>query len=475
MPPSCDSITPSWSALDSRGFLRHGIADERLRSARRQKRRASDRGETAQHHCAPIEPLPQKILGPGDIFPRSVDRRRLGGRNPDRAAMTRMSGEQRVVGPSPTPAGFTVVALIAAFNEEDIVGQVIRHLIDQGVAVYLLDHASTDRTVAEAEPYLGRGLVRIERFTESETGGGGRVSWAAILRRKEALARELEANWFIHHDADEFRESPWAHLNLREGIEFVDRLGYNAIDFELFNFSPTRDGFTSREDVRKAFRHYAPAAACDRIQIKAWKKPTGPLDLVASGGHDAIFPGRRVFPIRFILRHYPIRSQSHGIRKVLHERKARFSEEEQRRGWHVQYDAVDENYDFIRDPRTLTEYDSDQARLQVMLHHRGIEVLEQKPAVRDEKEIHDLREELGGLRQELSGALEAVKRGEEEGRGLRAEVAGLRRELSAVLLAVKTAEKENQGLRAEADHRGKDLAVVSSSRSRRFTQPFRDA
>ena len=402
MPPSCGSITPSWSALDSRGFPRHGIADE-----------------TAQHDCAPIEPLPQTILGRGDIFPRPGDRRRLGGRDPDRAAMTRMSGEQRDVGPSPTPAGFTVMALIAAFNEADIIGQVIRHLIDQGVRVYLLDHASTDGTVAEAQPYLGRGLVRIERFTEREPGGNGRVSWTSILRRKEALARELDASWFIHHDADEFRESPWAHLSLRDAIGFVDRLGYNAIDFELFNFWPTHDGFTGREDVRDTFRYYTPPAACDRLQIKAWKNVTGPVDLAASGGHEAIFPGRRVFPIRFLLRHYPIRSQSHGTRKVLYERKARFSEEEQRRGWHVQYDAVDENYDFIRDARGLTEYDPDAARLHVILHHRGVEVLEQTPTLRDET-ISDLRRNIDTLNRqfdtrnretgELQGELDARNR-----------------------------------------------------------------
>ena len=337
--------------------------------------------------------------------------------------MTRMSGEQRVVGPSPTPAGFTVMALIAAFNEADIIGQVIRDLIDQGVRVYLLDHGSTDGTVAEAQPYLGRGLVRIERFTELETGGNGRVSWASILRRKEALARELEASWFIHHDADEFRESPWPHLNLRDAIGFVDRLGYNAIDFELFNFWPTHDGFTGREDVRDTFRYYAPPAACDRLQIKAWKNVTGPVDLAASGGHEAIFPGRRVFPIRFILRHYPIRSQSHGTRKVLYERKARFSEEEQRRGWHVQYDAVDENYDFIRDPHALTKYDPDAARLHVILHHRGVEVLEETPTLRDET-ISDLRRSIDTLNRqfdtrnretaELQGELDARNRTLEE-------------------------------------------------------------
>jgi predicted nucleic acid-binding Zn-ribbon protein len=298
---------------------------------------------------------------------------------------------------SPSPTGFTVIALIAAYNEEDIIGQVIGYLVGQGVEVYLLDHASTDGTVAEAEPYLGRGLLQIERFTEGEAAGTTtRVSWAAILKRKEELARELAASWFIHHDADEFRESPWPHLNLLEAIRFVDRLGYNAIDFQVFNFPPTRDGLTGRDDFRAAFQHYTPAAAWDRVQIKAWKKTMGPIDLVTSGGHEGIFAGRRVFPVRFILRHYPIRSQAHGTRKVLEERKARFAEEEHRQGWHVQYDSMDENYNFIRDPRELVEYDADQARLHVMVNHRGLEELEPTPALRDQT-IDQLRRSLDVL------------------------------------------------------------------------------
>ena len=39
------------------------------------------------------------------------------------------------------------------------------------------------------------------------------------------------------------------------------------------------------------------------------------------GGHDARFPGRRVFPYKFLLLHYPARSQEQGERKVFRDRQ----------------------------------------------------------------------------------------------------------------------------------------------------------
>jgi septal ring factor EnvC (AmiA/AmiB activator) len=78
--------------------------------------------------------------------------------------------------------------------------------------------------------------------------------------------------------------------------------------------------------------------------------------------------------VRFILRHYPIRGQAHGERKVFQER--RFLGRERARGWHVQYDAVREGASFIRDPSTLTPYDPDAMRLALTLRHRDVEALE---------------------------------------------------------------------------------------------------
>ena len=39
-----------------------------------------------------------------------------------------------------------IVALIATYNEEDIIKEVIEHLLSQGLEIVLLDNGSTDQT-----------------------------------------------------------------------------------------------------------------------------------------------------------------------------------------------------------------------------------------------------------------------------------------------------------------------------------------
>ena len=273
------------------------------------------------------------------------------------------------------PRDFTVIAILAAYNEGDVVAQVIADLARQGIQVYLIDHGSTDDTVAQAEPFLGRGLIEIERLP-----GGPTVRWSDVLRRKEELAAELAADWFLHQDADEFRESPWEDLCLRDAIRRVDRLGYDAIDFELLNFRPTHDEFRPGTDVREAFPYYEHAQSFDKVQVRCWRRTEHAVDLVSSGGHDAMFPGRKVFPVRFLLRHYPVRGQAHGERKVLGERLLRFAPEERAQGWHVQYGATPAGTSFLRDPASLILYDPERARLRLLLQTRRVEELEERLA-----------------------------------------------------------------------------------------------
>src|SRR3954468_11410195 len=98
--------------------------------------------------------------------------------------MSRLALESLLAMPSP----FSVVAIIAAYNEADVIGAVIGDLIEQGVDVYFLDDGSTDGTVAAVEPYLNRGVLAIERLTPAD---GGKFDWERILRRKTELATEL--------------------------------------------------------------------------------------------------------------------------------------------------------------------------------------------------------------------------------------------------------------------------------------------
>src|SRR5215467_5888150 len=299
------------------------------------------------------------------------------------------------------PRGFSVVAIIAAYNEADIIGAAVRDLIDQNISVYLLDDGSTDSTVQAVEPYVGRGVIGIERLRPPEASPG-EFNLKQIVRRKAQLAGALDADWFINHDADEFRESPWGDVPLKEAIRRVDGLGYNAIDFACFDFRLIDDGGWTGGDVRSAFPFYSEAAPYDRVQIRCWKK-TACVELESTGGHDARFEGRKVFPVRFVLRHYPIRSQAHGERKVFLERQPRFAEQERALGWHVQYEHVAEGTSFVHDPDTLRRFDPMDVRIGLALRHRGVEELEQSLEAR-RQDIKRLEDDLNNVRSQLTGA-----------------------------------------------------------------------
>lgn len=262
-----------------------------------------------------------------------------------------------------------VISIIAAHNEGDVIYHVIGDMINQGIQVYFIDHCSTDNTVEEASKWLRKGLIHIEHFPE-DAGyayeNKTRYIWRDILKRKEELALILDADWFIHHDADEFRESPWSDLSLYEAIKIVNNLGYNAIDFKILNFRPINNLFQEGSDVRDFLKYFEWGEEANKVQTKAWKKQTTRIDLESSGGHEARFSNRQVFPIQFLLRHYPVRSQSHGEKKVFKERQQRFDKREKEAGWHIQYDNVNKDHNFLYNKENLISYNADRVRLQIL-------------------------------------------------------------------------------------------------------------
>jgi glycosyltransferase involved in cell wall biosynthesis len=382
----------------------------------------------------------------------------------------------------------TVVAIIAAYNEEDIIEHVLTDLIDQGISIYFIDDRSTDGTVAIVERYLDRGVLGIERFgAEEANASAASFEWERILLRKAQLADELDADWFIHHDADEFRESPWAQLSLIDAIRRVDTLGYNAIDFISLDFWPVDNNFRPGADVRAAFPFYSLQAPHDRLQIRCWKKGGVPVDLASSGGHDVRFPGRNVFPLRFILRHYPVRSQTHGARKVFEERRNRFLDCERARGWHVQYDGLHKGESFIRDPSTLTRYDPDNLRLSLTLRHRGIEALEtslaqaqslHEASLAQAQSVHEASlaqaqstieargRELMELRRDLENQATALESTRMQLDATRAEAACLRH-------ALESCAADAEGLHRSIAEAARRLDELHRSRSWRWTSPAR--
>ncbi len=209
-----------------------------------------------------------------------------------------------------------VVALLTTYNEERFVAACIEHLRAQGVAVHLTDNESNDRTVAIAERYLGDGVIAIETLPRGEF-----FDWASVLANKERLAGELDADWFIHHDADEFRVSPDRGRTLLDELRDADEAGFNAVDFMEFTFLPCAEEPDHDHDrFQETMRWYHPFLPWTPHQLNAFKRQDGPVHLRRTGGHEVRFKGVRKSPRGLYMRHYLYLGMEHALEKYVYRR-----------------------------------------------------------------------------------------------------------------------------------------------------------
>lgn len=296
-------------------------------------------------------------------------------RSANSAAM--VNGTDTVVS-RPDNSDFRVVALMSAYNEEDIIVPCLQYLIKQGLEVYLIDNWSTDSTVELASEFLGKGLLAIEKFPQHRPPT--HYVWEKILSRIEQLSEEIEADWFVFQDVDEIRTSPWQGSSLRDAIRKVDREGFNCIDHTVITFYPIDNAFSAGEDFEGYFRYFEFSDKPGQfIEIKAWKNLGRRISLSKSGGHEVRFRGRRTYPFRFLLKHYPIRSQAHGEKKIFSERKPRWHAQEKAKGWHTHYDHIDKGHSFLRRPDELKLFDASALGEMVDWTALHINALQSKP------------------------------------------------------------------------------------------------
>jgi glycosyltransferase involved in cell wall biosynthesis len=219
-----------------------------------------------------------------------------------------------------------VIALLATYNEERFVSGCIEHLVRQGVNVYMIDNESTDRTVACAQPYLGRGLIEIETLPRR-----GEFSLVAILERKEELAATLDADWFMHHDADEIRIAPRSDQTLVEALSEVDAAGCNAVNFLEFTFLPTVEAPEhDHPRFQETMRHYYAFFPVFPHRLNAWRRQSDRVELAWSGGHRVRFPGLRIWSESFRMRHYLFLGRAHAGEKYAGRIRTQLETE---RGW----------------------------------------------------------------------------------------------------------------------------------------------
>ena len=253
-----------------------------------------------------------------------------------------------------------IQAIVTCYNEVDIIGHTIRYLINQGIYVHIIDNWSTDGSGEIIKDFAEKSNYVTSEVFPSD-GPSDTFDWAKILKRVQAVAIQNsdKFDWFIHHDADEIREAPFGKMkNLKEGIEVVDFCGFNTVNHTVINFALVKDGFDGKQDLEQWFEYFefGEKKNFHHKQLKAWKS-NDEIDLVSSGGHIAKFENMKIFPYRFLLKHYPLRSIQQAKRKVFIERKSRWNKEEKQKDWHKQYDNIDQNYNFLKNKKDFIKYD----------------------------------------------------------------------------------------------------------------------
>jgi glycosyltransferase involved in cell wall biosynthesis len=234
-----------------------------------------------------------------------------------------------------------ILAIACVRNEEIHIKNLVGGLIDEGLEVMLIDNGSTDRTVAVARQFLGRGLLDIQP-----------LRWAGVfslndqLEAKRAIAERSDHDWIVHVDADEWLSAPTAGRTLHDAIAEVDKAGYNCINFNEFVFVPRPSEDLYVENYRSASRRYYLLRVTYPALLRAWKHKTG-LDNRALAGHLLTGSDLRVFPQDFIMRHYIFLSREHAHQKYLNRR---FASSEITLGWHIDKIAANsENLTFPAD------------------------------------------------------------------------------------------------------------------------------
>jgi glycosyltransferase involved in cell wall biosynthesis len=246
-----------------------------------------------------------------------------------------------------------IAAILATYNEQRFVANCIRNLVAQGAHVYLIDNESTDETVPTARAEAGSRLIGLETFPRR-----GVYPWRRILERKEAVAKEVDADWVMHVDADEIHLPPRGSATLTDAFAEAQTGGHNAVNFVEFTFVPVVEQ-PDHDHGRypETMRWYYPFQPAYPHFVRAWKHHPK-VEFAWSGGHRVRFPGLSLDPRTFRMKHYLFLSAGHAAEKYV--RRA-YDQEELEVGWHGWRSALTDDDIRLQPASELRLYRGDDA------------------------------------------------------------------------------------------------------------------
>ena len=113
--------------------------------------------------------------------------------------------------------------MLPVYNEQEIVGEVIEHLLSEGLELVVLDNGSTDGSYEVCKKYAEKGLIGLDQYSSPS------FNWPLLLRMLYDMALRKNPDWFLRSNQDDFLESGISNVSLKEAIIKEDEKGCNLI------------------------------------------------------------------------------------------------------------------------------------------------------------------------------------------------------------------------------------------------------
>ncbi len=244
-----------------------------------------------------------------------------------------------------------IAAILTTHNSAATLERVLRHLANNAIRVYAIDHGSTDATPSILATHVGKPIAEI-----IQKPFDGIFRLRQQLQWKSDIIQRINADWIIHIDADEILESPREGESLRGMIERMNATHYDVIDCDEFVFVPENEQADYRSaDFVTTMRHYYYFAPPGRALHRAFRRSSGAPEWAHTGGHRLGLANRKLAPEKIRMRHY-IGLSMDALRAQYLSRV--FAVDELRKGWH--HNRVATTADFIIPPPPARLFNLDE-------------------------------------------------------------------------------------------------------------------
>ena len=202
-----------------------------------------------------------------------------------------------------------MLGVLLCYNDSDMLPDAIESLLENNHNLVVWDHGSTDETAEVLDKYEKHFVERTFLPREFD-----------FYKLYPTMSQHLmehytsQYDWISWPDQDEILEGPDRSKSYTQFVQQVLDDGYSHVRFDMFNYWFTELDDESIESPTERMRHYSSFPEFPAL-IRAWRAD---VTNERKFNHNSV--EGLIYPDRFRLKHYPMRSYDKAIQRIIFNR-----------------------------------------------------------------------------------------------------------------------------------------------------------